>query len=270
MTSGARKAPHRQRDDGSKPWNRCWRWCCWWWSWWSWWWWWRWCARGQSSDYDDGDEDDDEEDGDDPDSARARAWSRSRAPLLLLLLLFLALLSERGAQARVNRTWDRGTMGLEPEDSGNSSGAAKNCLTFLDADDLCGGLWGAREVGVEWSASAADLHLSFCDSYSLLDLLDGSSSPDNLDCSVAALHAGEPDHCSRCVQAFQRYDVHALEKYEEFELMTERYVTDVYSVRTCMEECKVGHNLDFGLTRLNFPPFPLFWVRVGSSSRSSW
>ncbi|KAL7845766.1 hypothetical protein AOLI_G00239580 [Acnodon oligacanthus] len=254
MTSGARKARHRQRGDGSKTWTCCW---CWWW--WCWWWW---CARGQSSDHN--------EDDTPPlftDSERAQRWRRSLASLLFLT----ALLSDRlgpGAEARLTGSLDKvmstnlgtgtGTgTGREPgilrsnEDTtfvGNSSGAsarawgperktcaAKNCLTFVDADHLCRGLWGASE----WNASAADLYLSFCDSYSLMDLLDGSSSPDRLNCSVDAMRAGGVGRCSLCVQAYQRYDLHAQEKYEEFELMTDRYVTDAYSVRTCMEECKL-------------------------------
>ncbi len=32
----------------------------------------------------------------------------------------------------------------------------------------------------------------------------------------------------------------AQEKYREFELLVQKYETDVYSVRTCMEECTVG------------------------------
>ncbi|KAL6481540.1 hypothetical protein MHYP_G00096200 [Metynnis hypsauchen] len=261
MTSGARKARHRQRDDGSKTWTCCW---CWWW--WCWWWW---CARGQSSE---------EHNEDDtpplfPDSERAQRWRRSLASLLFLT----ALLSDRlgpGAEARLTGSLDKvmsanpgtGTgagTGREPgilrsnEGTtfvGNSSGAsarawgpekktcaAKNCLTFVDADHLCRGLWGASE----WNASAADLYLSFCDSYSLMDLLDGSSSPDRLNCSVDAMRAGGVGRCSLCVQAYQRYDLHAQEKYEEFELMTDRYVTDAYSVRTCMEECKRSLSLFF-------------------------
>ncbi|KAK7166246.1 hypothetical protein R3I93_006120 [Phoxinus phoxinus] len=49
---------------------------------------------------------------------------------------------------------------------------------------------------------------------------------------------GDQNRCSQCVQAYQRYDLHAQEKYEEFEMMADKYETDVYSVRTCMEECK--------------------------------
>ncbi|XP_072513867.1 NALCN channel auxiliary factor 1 [Salminus brasiliensis] len=251
MTSGARKARHRQRDDGSNSWTRCWRWCWWWWWWW-------WCARGRSSIVNVNDDEDDDDDAQllSTDSEKAWRWRRSLASLLFLT----ALLSDRlgPACASMGTDMDTGTgsgmgtgTGHEPcslrsnEDVifvGNSS---ENCLTFLDADHLCKGLWGAvvgagAEAGEgEWSASAARLRLSFCDSYSLMDLLEGRSRPDLLNCSVDAMRAGDVDRCSMCVQAYQSYDVHAQEKYEEFELLTERYVTDAYSVRTCMEECKM-------------------------------
>lgn len=99
----------------------------------------------------------------------------------------------------------------------------------------------------------SDLYLSFCNSYSLMDLLYGSLSPDNLNCSLDVIVDGDLNRCSLCVQAYQRYDLHAQEKYEEFEMMADKYETDVYSVRTCMEECKVGlYDLDlsFSLNRV--------------------
>ncbi|KAI3366063.1 hypothetical protein L3Q82_009890 [Scortum barcoo] len=84
----------------------------------------------------------------------------------------------------------------------------------------------------------SDLYLSFCNSYSLLDLFYGSTSPDNLNCSLDVLGDGDPARCSLCVQAYQRYDQHAQEKYEDFELLTQKYEPGAYSVRTCMEQCK--------------------------------
>ncbi|XP_066517434.1 NALCN channel auxiliary factor 1 [Hoplias malabaricus] len=247
MTSGARKARHR--DDGLKSWTCCWCFC---------WWWWWWCARGQSSyDHEDHDNDDDAQP-----IFSARRWRRSLASLLFLS----ALLSERlglsmgmgtgsglGIGTGMGTGTGTGTGSLRSMDDvvfiGNFSCAAKNCLTFVKADHLCEALWGA---GVSTSTSgsgsrsesastwnAADLYLSFCDSYSLMDLLHGAPSPDLANCSVDALRAGGVRRCQHCVETYQHYDVHAQEKYDEFELMTERYVTDAYSVRTCMEECKM-------------------------------
>uniref|UniRef100_A0A8C6ZV31 Family with sequence similarity 155 member B n=1 Tax=Nothoprocta perdicaria TaxID=30464 RepID=A0A8C6ZV31_NOTPE len=43
----------------------------------------------------------------------------------------------------------------------------------------------------------------------------------------------------RCVQAYQRLDQHAQEKYEEFDLLLEKYLqSDDYSVRSCIRDCK--------------------------------
>uniref|UniRef100_A0A671KIH6 Transmembrane protein FAM155A-like n=1 Tax=Sinocyclocheilus anshuiensis TaxID=1608454 RepID=A0A671KIH6_9TELE len=114
-------------------------------------------------------------------------------------------------------------------------GLSENCFTFVDADHLCRGL--SQTEGTRWM-NISDLYLSFCNSYSLMDLLYGSLSPDNLNCSLNVIVDGDLNRCSLCVQAYQRYDLHALEKYEEFEMMADKYETDVYSVRTCMEECK--------------------------------
>ncbi|XP_026867563.1 transmembrane protein FAM155A [Electrophorus electricus] len=111
---------------------------------------------------------------------------------------------------------------------------SKNCFTFVNADHLCTGL---SETNGTRSVDLKDLYLSFCNSYSLMDLFNGSS-PDNLTCSLDVI-MNDLSRCSQCVQAYQRYDLHAQEKYEEFEIMTERYETDVYSVRTCMDECRM-------------------------------
>uniref|UniRef100_A0A8D2N862 NALCN channel auxiliary factor 2 n=1 Tax=Zonotrichia albicollis TaxID=44394 RepID=A0A8D2N862_ZONAL len=45
--------------------------------------------------------------------------------------------------------------------------------------------------------------------------------------------------CSSCVQAYQRLDQHAQEKYEEFDLLLEKYLqSEEYSVRSCLTDCK--------------------------------
>uniref|UniRef100_A0A8C9ME02 NALCN channel auxiliary factor 2 n=1 Tax=Serinus canaria TaxID=9135 RepID=A0A8C9ME02_SERCA len=42
-----------------------------------------------------------------------------------------------------------------------------------------------------------------------------------------------------CVQAYQRLDQHAQEKYEEFDLLLEKYLqSEEYSVRSCLTDCK--------------------------------
>ncbi|XP_030643142.1 transmembrane protein FAM155A [Chanos chanos] len=113
---------------------------------------------------------------------------------------------------------------------------SKNCYTFADAEAVCAGLSDAGGTrSVEWNLS--DLYLSFCNSYSLLDLFHGFSSPDNLNCSLDMARGGDIAGCSRCVQAYQLHDQQAQELYQEFEVLVQKYETDVYSVRTCMEEC---------------------------------
>ncbi|KAK3542830.1 hypothetical protein QTP70_004640 [Hemibagrus guttatus] len=101
---------------------------------------------------------------------------------------------------------------------------SKSCFTVANAEAACSGLSDA-----EWNLS--DLYLSFCDSYSLLDLFYGFSSPDNVSCG------DNMSACSRCVRAFQRLDRLAQDRYHEFELLVLKYETDAYSVRTCMDEC---------------------------------
>lgn len=76
------------------------------------------------------------------------------------------------------------------------------------------------------------------------------AGPDGLDCSmdnlmvdlvVAAAGALGGEACSSCVQAYQRLDQHAQEKYEEFDLLLEKYLqSEEYSVRSCLTDCKVG------------------------------
>ncbi|XP_038151804.1 transmembrane protein FAM155A [Cyprinodon tularosa] len=200
------------------------------------------------------------------DSERAQRWRLSLASLLFLTVL----LSDRlwfCAEARLARTPDKFASShlhsphthsahislienphaiflgnstkhlwrLETRHRDSSSG---DCFAFADADDLCRGLSDQQGPRV---ANMSDLFLSFCNSYSLLDLFEGSVSPDNLNCSVQALEEGDATRCSECVQAYQRYDQHAQEKYEDFELLTQKYEPGAYSVRTCMEQCKMAY-----------------------------
>ncbi|XP_056332510.1 NALCN channel auxiliary factor 1 [Danio aesculapii] len=230
MTSGVRKC--RQRDDGLK----------------------NWCApRENEKPF--------------TDSERAQRWRLSLASLLFLTVL----LSDHlwfCAEAKMTRTRDKlasvdmsanhrpdlppthsslrrnedaifvvnSTKPLWQLETCHPDSLSENCFTFVDADHLCRGL---SETEGTRLVNMSDLYLSFCNSYSLMDLLYGSLSPDNLNCSLDAVMDSDQNRCSLCVQAYQRYDLHAQEKYEEFEMMADKYETDVYSVRTCMEECKL-------------------------------
>ncbi|XP_056157466.1 NALCN channel auxiliary factor 1-like [Lampris incognitus] len=206
------------------------------------------------------------------DSERAQRWRLSLASLLF----FTILLSDHlwfCAEAKLTRTRDKFSspdMGVYTsnhpsprthlahsslrgnEDAifiGNSTNLwrietcqqdslSKNCFAFGDADHLCKGL--SEKEGTR-SVNMSDLYLSFCNSYSLLDLFYGSTRPDDLNCSLDVLSDGDMTRCSLCIQAYQRYDQHAQEKYDDFELMTQKYETDAYSVRTCMEQCKMAY-----------------------------
>lgn len=199
------------------------------------------------------------------DSERAQRWRLSLASLLFLTIL----LSDHlwfCAEAKLPRTLDKlasphllspqthsahSSLRETPEDifidnstkplwsleTCHQDSLSKNCFAFADADDLCKGL--SHREGTR-AVNMSDLYLSFCNSYSLLDLFHGSTSPDNLNCSLDVLGDGDTTRCSRCVQAYQHYDQHAQEKYEDFELLTHKYEPGDYSVRTCMEQCKVG------------------------------
>lgn len=202
------------------------------------------------------------------DSERAQRWRLSLASLLFLTIL----LSDHlwfCAEAKLTRTrvkFASSHLHLSPHTHsaahrnaifiGNSTKRVwrlletchnqqhhhqDSCFTLADADHLCGGL-SDRERAVNMS----DLYLSFCNSYSLLDLFKGSTSPDNLNCSLDVLLGGgdvggDTSRCSLCVQAYQRYDQHAQEKYEDFEMLTQKYEPGAYSVRTCMEQCKTAY-----------------------------
>ncbi len=174
------------------------------------------------------------------DSERAQRWRLSLASLLFITVL----LSDHlwfCAEAKLTRMRDKRqehtnhilSSSHQREQSlifiGNSTkplwrletchpdSLSKNCLTFDEAEAVCSGL-------SEWNLS--DFYLSFCNSYSLLDLFHGFTSPDNLTCS---LDMADASGCCQCVQAYQRYDRRAQEKYREFELLVQKYETDVYS-----------------------------------------
>ncbi|XP_021481827.2 NALCN channel auxiliary factor 2 [Meriones unguiculatus] len=92
--------------------------------------------------------------------------------------------------------------------------------------------------------------LSFCDTYTIWDLLLGMDRPDSLDCSldtllgdllavVASPGSGTWEACSNCIEVYQRLDRHAQEKYDEFELLMHKYLqAEEYSIRSCTKGCK--------------------------------
>uniref|UniRef100_A0A8C5F4F8 NALCN channel auxiliary factor 1 n=1 Tax=Gadus morhua TaxID=8049 RepID=A0A8C5F4F8_GADMO len=183
-------------------------------------------------------------------SERAQRWRRSLASLLFITVL----LSDHlwfCAEAKSTRTRDKRSGHEGEEDAiflGNSTkplrrtachpdSLSKDCLTSTDAAAACmglsrGGARGTRPADVNLS----DLYLSFCNSYSLLDLFYGVPSPGEQNCTLdVAAGAG----CKGCVEAYRELDRRAEEDYREFELLVDKYETDAYSVSTCMDECKV-------------------------------
>lgn len=131
---------------------------------------------------------------------------------------------------------------------------SKDCFTFTDANAVCPGLSGGGEKWTQLAhVNLSNLYLSFCNSYSLLDLFYGFTSPaDDLNCTLDMAIGVDQQGCGECVEAYQSLDQEAEKSYREFELLVQKYETDAYSVRTCMEECKVG------LTRLGHAPPPPF------------
>ncbi|XP_061780192.1 NALCN channel auxiliary factor 1 [Nerophis lumbriciformis] len=185
------------------------------------------------------------------DSERAQRWRLSVASLLFLTVLLSHQLWFC-AEAKLARSRDKSSLSPQTRSArrsladdifvGNSSQhlwllescQADSCLTLADADHLCR-LLSLREI------SMSRLYLSFCNSYSLLDLFYGSSSPDHLNCSLDVLADRDTSRCSLCVQAYQRLDLHAQEKYDDFELLTWKYEPASYSVRSCMSHCKTAY-----------------------------
>nr|XP_020011203.1 transmembrane protein FAM155A [Castor canadensis] len=152
---------------------------------------------------------------------------------------------------------------------GASSG---QCFTVESADAVCARNWsrGAAAGGEEQQArgkpptplwNLSDFYLSFCNSYTLWELFSGLSSPNTLNCSldVVLTEGGEMTTCRQCVEAYQDYDHHAQEKYEEFESVLHKYLqSEEYSVKSCPEDCKVG-TLDSPLSCAFFF-FNLCWI----------
>ncbi|KFO72039.1 Transmembrane protein FAM155B, partial [Cuculus canorus] len=158
------------------------------------------------------------------------------------------------------QTWMAGAAGSAPRPAGQRAGRR-----IRGGCGVMHGLDGARPEGrgePPFSACSTDLfsslrlqrgstllqahfrnfNLSFCDTYTIWDLLREMGGPDGLDCSLDTLVlelVAAGDACSTCVQAYQRLDQHAQEKYEEFDLLLEKYLqSEEYSVRSCLTDCK--------------------------------
>ncbi|XP_028671346.1 NALCN channel auxiliary factor 2 [Erpetoichthys calabaricus] len=195
------------------------------------------------------------------DSERAQKWRMSLASLLF----FTVLLSDHlwlcaGAKLRSK---DRGfgnamsnamrpeLAHLSPSNPTKSAAPGPHCTDAQELEPACTKLhlqppaWGSQFPSSSSEILLAyfrNLSLSFCDGYTISDLLAGMSRPESVDCSLENLlwdlsSCGEV--CSQCVQAYMRLDQHAQEKYEEFELLFLKYLqSEGYSVRSSMDACK--------------------------------
>ncbi|XP_034042457.1 transmembrane protein FAM155A [Thalassophryne amazonica] len=205
-------------------------------------------------------------------SERAQRWRLSLASLLFITVL----LSDHlwfCAEAKLTRTRDkrpdeglqmanasahpnsspdpreqvviflRNSTSLWRMDTCHPDSLSKDCFTFTDAHTVSPGLSGGGEKGPKPAdVNLRDLYLSFCNSYSLLDLFYGFTSPGNVTCTLDTAMRVD-GACEMCVQAYQEQDRLAEDKYREFEMLVRKYETDAYSVRTCMEECKMVYKL---------------------------
>ncbi|XP_028846677.1 transmembrane protein FAM155A [Denticeps clupeoides] len=179
---------------------------------------------------------------------RARRWRLSLASLLFLTLLLSDRLRSCAeatlTSAKEQHPSDQRLPQISPITDGDlvfigdstqpvwrleschPDSLSKHCYTFAAPEGVCGEL-------SEWNLS--DLYLSFCDTYSLLDLFYGFRGA-GLNCSLEA--TADAAGCRRCVQAFQRRDRRAEREYREFEVLSQKYEQEPYSVRSCMQECK--------------------------------
>lgn len=223
------------------------------------------------------------------DPERAQKWRLSLASLLFFTVLLSDHLWLCAAAAKLRarersgagRPRGRGPRALGEAEDGGAGGGCEAFVGNLsrppaapgpcpaprgDLDSACARLGSLQRLlgsfaGGQLAGTApaprsllqayfGNLNLSFCDSYTIWDLLREMAGPDSLDCSldnlmldlVAAAAAGAlgGEACSSCVQAYQRLDQHAQEKYEEFDLLLEKYLqSDEYSVRSCVRDCKV-------------------------------
>ncbi|KAG8586520.1 hypothetical protein GDO81_005403 [Engystomops pustulosus] len=115
------------------------------------------------------------------------------------------------------------------------------CYLVDDAESVCRNLSeGSWIKSTQFNLS--HFYLPFCNSYTLSDLFSGFSNPDTMNCSEDMVENGDVAGCRHCVQAYRAYDQHAQEKYQEFEVVLQKYLqSDEYSVKSCSEDCKVGH-----------------------------
>ncbi|XP_069746731.1 NALCN channel auxiliary factor 1 [Narcine bancroftii] len=116
---------------------------------------------------------------------------------------------------------------------------SEQCVSIEDAETVCGSV---REGASDGSPppSFNNVHLSFCDSYTLSELFVGMSRPEGSNCDLSLAPDGDATVCVQCVEIYQRLDQHAQEKYEEFQSTFQKYLqSGEYSVKSCIADCKI-------------------------------
>ncbi|TNN63591.1 Transmembrane protein [Liparis tanakae] len=109
---------------------------------------------------------------------------------------------------------------------------SKDCFSFSNAKTVCLALSGGGEKGTPLAyVNLSDLYLSFCNSYSLLDLFYGFTSPDNLNCTLDMAMGVDLLGCTQCIRAYQLIDQLAEDNYREFELLVQKYETDAFGIK---------------------------------------
>ncbi|MBN3301378.1 F155B protein, partial [Amia calva] len=213
------------------------------------------------------------------DSERAQKWRMSLASLLFFTVLLsdhlwlCAGVKLRSKERGFRKAWSNATDGVHLvlneekcdiflSNSTKSAAPSPHCTDVHNHPDLesaCTKLHLQQPgFGSSFSTPSSfssqlllayfrNFSLSFCDSYTISDLLLGMANPDSLNCSLHNLiwdlgsGAGDDgDLCSTCIQAYTRLDQHAQEKYEEFDFLFLKYLSEEYSVRSCIGDCKVS------------------------------
>ncbi|XP_048388038.1 NALCN channel auxiliary factor 1-like isoform X2 [Stegostoma tigrinum] len=113
------------------------------------------------------------------------------------------------------------------------------CFIVENAESICGRVSEQLKEG-SWPLSFNNFHLAFCESYTLSELFAGMPTPEGSNCHLNVLMDGDATVCVQCVETYQRLDQHAQEKYEEFQVLFQKYLQSAeYSVKSCIQDCKV-------------------------------
>ncbi|XP_066477440.1 NALCN channel auxiliary factor 1 [Tiliqua scincoides] len=196
------------------------------------------------------------------DSERAQKWRLSLASLLFFTVLlsdhlWLCVEARQVAAGRLRHRHrhQHQPQGMEGAAAPSGSPAGQCFSPRSDAEAACRRL----QPGGGASSAQAELHLPFCDAYTLRELFAGLARPDTLNCTLDQEDLdgqgcpGDGDGvgegrrrdedwlgaCRRCVLAFHSYDQQAQDRYREFELVLQKYLqAEEYSVKSGPEDCK--------------------------------